>query len=122
MSNLPMGDNKGKSIIVDEEPNNEWENPSSVDNQVLKNYVSKCLWSDPIWYKIGYPLPPKLDASNHNHAKKCRCCVKTIKIENELKDLQEELRELHLAYKNNFMMLTNVVKDLAKVAAQKRKK
>ena len=47
---------------------------------------------------------------------------KDIKIENDVKDLQEELRELHLAYKNNFMMMTNVVKSLAKVAAQKRKK
>ncbi|PWA53650.1 PB1 domain-containing protein [Artemisia annua] len=96
MSNSSGSEYKGKSIIVDEEPNDEWENPSCDDNQ------------------IGYPLPPKLDASNHDHARKCRCCVKTIKIENDVKDLQEELRELHLAYKNNFMMLTNIVKDLAK--------
>ena len=48
--------------------------------------------------------------------------MKSIKIENEVKDLQEELRELHLAYKNNFMMMANVVKVLAKVAAQRRKK
>lgn len=122
MSNTSKDDYKGKCILIDEEPNNEWDNPSCDDNKILKNYVMKCLWSAPIWYKIGYPLPPKLDASNHDHARKCRCCVKIIKIENDLKDLQEELRELHLAYKNNFMMLTNVVKNIAKVAAQKRKK
>ena len=122
MSNASNNDYKGKSIVIDEEPNDEWENPSCMDNQILRNYVMKCLWSDPIWYKTGYPLPPKLDASTHDHARRCKCCEKTIKIENDVKDLQEEMRELHLAYKNNFMMLTNVVKGLAKVAAQKLKK
>ncbi|PWA64933.1 hypothetical protein CTI12_AA339330 [Artemisia annua] len=122
MSNSSKSDYKGKSIVVDEEPNDEWENPTCDDNIILRNYVMRCLWSDSIWYKTGYPLPPKLDASNNDHARRCRCCVKSIKIENEVKDLQEELRELHLAYKNNFMMMANVVKGLAKVAAQKHKK
>ena len=48
--------------------------------------------------------------------------MKSIKIENEVKDLQEDLRELHLTYKNNFMMVANIVKGLATVAAQSRKK
>lgn len=122
MSNAPNNDYKGKSIVVDEEPNDEWENPTCDDNIILRNYVMKCLWSDPIWYKTGYPLPPKLDASNNNHTQRCSCCMKSIKIENEVKDLQEELRELHLAYKNNFMMMANVVKNLAKDAAQRCKK
>ncbi|PWA72765.1 26S proteasome non-ATPase regulatory subunit 7 [Artemisia annua] len=76
---------------MDEEPNDEWENPSCDDNEVLRNYVM-------------------------------RCCVKAIKIENDVKDLQEELRELHLAHKNNLMMLTNIVKDLEKNATQKSQK
>ena len=122
MSNSSRNEYKGKSIVVDEEPNDEWENPSCNENIILRNYVMKCLWSDTIWYKTGYPLPPKLDASNNDHTQKCRCCMKSTKIENEVKDLQEELRELHLAYKNNFMMMANVVKGLAKVAAQRRKK
>ena len=122
MSNSSRNDYKGKSSVVDEEPNDEWENPSCNDNKILRNYVMKCLWSDPIWYKTGYPLPPKLDASNNDHTQRCRCCMKSIKIENEVKDLQEELRELHLAYKNKFMMMTNVVNGLAKVVAQRRKK
>ncbi|PWA45579.1 hypothetical protein CTI12_AA515150 [Artemisia annua] len=122
MNNSSKSDYKGKSIVVDEEPNDEWENPTCDDNIILRNYVMRSLWSDPIWYKTGYPLPPKLDASNNDHARRCRSCVKSIKIENEVKDLQEELRELHLAYKNNFRMMANVVKGLAKVAAQNLKK
>ena len=122
MSNSSSNDYKGKSIVVDEEPNDQWENPSCNDNIILRNYVMKCLWSDPIWYKMGYSLSPKLDASNNDQKQRCRCCMKSIKIENEVKDLQQELRELHLAYKNNFMMMANVVKGLAKVTAQRRKK
>lgn len=49
MSNVSNNDYKGMSMVVDEEPNDEWENPSCIDNQILRNYVMKCLWSDPIW-------------------------------------------------------------------------
>ncbi|GJY11038.1 hypothetical protein Tco_0379223 [Tanacetum coccineum] len=94
MSESTVDNYKGKQIVMEEDPNDEWENPTCEDNLILGNYVNKCLSDGPIWYKMGYPLPHKLDAKKHPHIATYKCCKKGIK----------------------------VVKPLAKAAAQCRKK
>ncbi|GJU61949.1 hypothetical protein Tco_1243784 [Tanacetum coccineum] len=43
MSESSIGNFKGKKIMKEEEPNDEWINPTSDDNIILGNYVKKCL-------------------------------------------------------------------------------
>ncbi|GKC14535.1 hypothetical protein Tco_1011317, partial [Tanacetum coccineum] len=38
---------KGKMIVMEEEPNDEWENPINEDNLILGNYVMKWLSDGP---------------------------------------------------------------------------
>ncbi|GJU91343.1 hypothetical protein Tco_1303766 [Tanacetum coccineum] len=64
MSESTIDNYKGKQIVMEEDPNDEWENPTCEDNLILGNYVNKCLSDGPIWYKMGYHLPHKLNAKN----------------------------------------------------------
>ncbi|GKC22285.1 hypothetical protein Tco_1024435 [Tanacetum coccineum] len=122
MSESSIGNYKGKKIMREEEPNDEWVNLKSDDNVILGNYVRKCLSDGPIWYKMGYPLPHKLDENEHPHTATCKCCKKGIKVQNVLKDFHEEIREIHYSLNNNFKLLCLMVEPLAKAAAQRRKK
>ncbi|GJV08658.1 hypothetical protein Tco_1346314 [Tanacetum coccineum] len=65
MSESSIRNYKGKNIMKEEELNDEWVNPTSDDNVILGNYVRKCLSDGPIWYKMKYPLPHKLDENEH---------------------------------------------------------
>ncbi|GJZ36843.1 hypothetical protein Tco_0583034 [Tanacetum coccineum] len=94
MSESSTGNYKGKKITREEEPNNEWVNLKSDDNVILGNYVRKCLLDGPIWYKMGYPLPHKLDENEHPHTATCKCCKKGIKGEEESKALMLNDREM----------------------------
>ncbi|GJY10778.1 hypothetical protein Tco_0378963 [Tanacetum coccineum] len=122
MSESIVDNYKGKQIVMEEEPNDEWENLTCEDSLILGNYVKKCLLDGPIWYKIGYPLPYKLDAKKHPHTATCNCCKKGINIQNDLMDFHEEMREIHYSINNNFKLLCSVVEPLAKAASQRRKK
>nr|GEX08726.1 hypothetical protein [Tanacetum cinerariifolium] len=53
MSESSIGNYKGKKIMKEEEPNDEWINPTSDDNIILGNYVTKCLSDGPLWYKMS---------------------------------------------------------------------
>ncbi|GJR23887.1 hypothetical protein Tco_0972414 [Tanacetum coccineum] len=79
MSESSIGNYKGKRIVEEKEPNNEWINPTSDDIIILGIYVKKCPSDGPIWYKMGYPLPHKLDENGHPHTATCQCCKKVIK-------------------------------------------
>ncbi|GKA69099.1 hypothetical protein Tco_0775163 [Tanacetum coccineum] len=122
MSNSSVGNYKGKKIVEEKEPNDEWVNPTSEDNIILGNYVKKFLSDGPIWYKMGYPLPRKLDENEHPHTASCQCCKKGIKVQNDLKEFHEEMREIHYSLNNNFKLWCSMVEPLAKAAAQCRKK
>ncbi|GJW34837.1 hypothetical protein Tco_0057757 [Tanacetum coccineum] len=45
-----------------------------------------------------------------------------IKVQNDLKDFHEEMREIHYSLNNNFKLLCSMVELLEKVVAQRRKK
>ncbi|GJZ19606.1 hypothetical protein Tco_0556196 [Tanacetum coccineum] len=122
MSESSIGNYKGKKIIKEDEPNDEWVNPTSDDNIILGNYVKKCLSNGPIWYKMGYPLLHKLDKNEHPRTATCQCCKKGIKVQNDLKEFHEEMREIHYSLNNNFKLLCLMVEPLAKAATQRRKK
>ncbi|GJT91059.1 hypothetical protein Tco_1079904 [Tanacetum coccineum] len=122
MSDSSIRNYNGKKIMKEEEPNDEWVNPTSDDNVILRNYVGKCLSDGPIWYKMGYPLPHKLDDNEHPHISSCQCCKKGIKVQNDLKDFHEQMREIHYSLNNNFKLLCSMVEPLAKATAQRRKK
>ncbi|GJU43135.1 hypothetical protein Tco_1200401 [Tanacetum coccineum] len=122
MSESIVDNYKGKQIIMEEDPNDEWENPTCKDNLILGNYVKKCLSDGPIWYKMGYPLPHKLDAKEHPHTATYKCCKKGIKVQSDLKDFHEEMREIHYSFNNNFKLLCSVVELLAKTTVQHYKK
>ncbi|GKB47287.1 hypothetical protein Tco_0898040 [Tanacetum coccineum] len=116
------GNYKGKKIVKEKEPNDEWVNPTSDDNIILGNYVKKCISDGSIWYKMGYSLPYKLDENEHPHNVTCQCCKKGIKVQNDLKEFHEEMKEIHYSLNNNFKLLCSMVEPLAKAAAQRRKK
>ncbi|GKE77900.1 hypothetical protein Tco_1544020 [Tanacetum coccineum] len=116
MSESSIGNYKRKKIVKEEELNDEWANLTSDDNVILGNYVRKCLSDGPIWYKIGYPLPHKLDENEHPHTATCKCCKKGIKVQNDLKDFHEEMREIHNSLNNKFKLLCSMVGPLAKAA------
>ncbi|GJY23143.1 hypothetical protein Tco_0396801 [Tanacetum coccineum] len=80
-----IGNYKGKKIVKENDLNGEWVNPTSDDNIILGNYMKKCLVDGPIWYKIGYPSPHKLDENEHPHTATCQCCKKGIEVQNDLK-------------------------------------
>ncbi|GKC09026.1 hypothetical protein Tco_1000636 [Tanacetum coccineum] len=107
MSESSVGNYKGKKIVEEKEPNDEWVIPTSKDNIILGIYVKKCISNGPIWYKMGYPLPYKLDENEHPHTATCQCCKKGIKVQNDLKEFYEEMRE---------------IQPLAKAVTQCRKK
>ncbi|GKE68968.1 hypothetical protein Tco_1527040 [Tanacetum coccineum] len=73
MSESSIRNYKEKKIMKEEEPNDEWVNPINDDNVILGNYVRKCLSDGPIWYKMGYPLPHKIDEIEHPHTASCQC-------------------------------------------------
>ncbi|GJV13638.1 MAK10-like protein [Tanacetum coccineum] len=108
MSESTIDNYKEKQIIMEEEPNDEWDNQTSKDNIILGNYVKKCLSDSLIWYKMGYPLPHKLDAKEHPHTATCNCCKKWIKVPSDLKDFHEEIRQIHYFLNNNFKLLCSV--------------
>ncbi|GJY75874.1 hypothetical protein Tco_0480990 [Tanacetum coccineum] len=122
MSESSIGNYKGKKIMKEEETNDEWVNATINDNVILRNYVGKCLSDGPIWYKMGYPLPHKLNENEHPHTASCQCCKKEIKVQNDLKDFHEEMREIRYSLDNNFKLLYSMVEPLVKAAAQRRKK
>nr|GEU56343.1 hypothetical protein [Tanacetum cinerariifolium] len=80
----------------------------------LGNYVKKCLSDGLIRYKMGHPLPHKLDAKEHPHTITQKCCKKGFKLQSDLKDFHEEIREMHYSLNNNFKLLCSVVEPLAK--------
>ncbi|GJW37817.1 zinc finger BED domain-containing protein RICESLEEPER 2-like protein [Tanacetum coccineum] len=104
--------------VSQEEPNNEWDNPTCEDNLILGNSVKKCPSDSPIWYKVGYPLHHKLDAKEHPYTATCKCCKKGINVKSDLKEFHEEMREIHYSLNNNFKLLCSMVKPLVKAAAQ----
>ncbi|GJW52063.1 hypothetical protein Tco_0093414 [Tanacetum coccineum] len=112
----------GKKIVKEKDLNDEWVNPTSDDNIILGNYMKKCLVDGPIWYKIGYPFPHKLDENEHPHTATWQCCKKGIEVQNDLKEFHEETREIHYSLNNNFKLLCSMVEPLAKAASQRRKK
>nr|GEV46365.1 reverse transcriptase domain-containing protein [Tanacetum cinerariifolium] len=117
MSESFISNYKGKKIMKEEEPNDEWVNLTSDDNVILENYVRKCLSDGMIWYKIRYPLPHKLDENEHPHTATCQCCKKGIKVQNYPKDFHEDIREIHYSLNNNFKLLYLMIEPLAKAAA-----
>ncbi|GJS80264.1 retrovirus-related pol polyprotein from transposon TNT 1-94 [Tanacetum coccineum] len=119
---ISVGNYKGKKIVKEKDLNGEWVNPTSDDNIILGNYMKKCLVDGPIWYKIGYPFPHKLDENEHPHTATCQCCKKGIEVQNDLKEFHEETREIHYSLNNNFKLLCSMVEPLAKAASQRRKK
>ncbi|GJT82770.1 GrpE nucleotide exchange factor [Tanacetum coccineum] len=121
MSESSIRNYKGKKIMKEEEPNDKWVNPTSDDNVILGNYVRKCLSNGPIWYKMGYPLPHKLDENEHPHTATCQCCKKGIKVQNDLKDFHEETMKIHYSLNNNFKLLCSMVEPLAKAGENKSK-
>nr|GEY34768.1 hypothetical protein [Tanacetum cinerariifolium] len=117
MSESSIRNYKGKKIVKEEELNDEWVNPTSDDNVILGNYVRKCLSDGPIWYKIRYPFPQKPDENEHPHTATCQCYKKGIEVQNDLKDVHEEMREIHYSLNNNFKLLCLMVEPLVKAAA-----
>ncbi|GJT68133.1 hypothetical protein Tco_1019613 [Tanacetum coccineum] len=111
MSDSIIENYKGKKIMKKEELNDEWVNPTSDDNVILRNHVGKCLSDGPLWYQMGYPLNHKLDDNGHPYTTSCQCCKKGIKVPNDLKDFHEEMREIHYS-----LLLCLMVKPLAKAA------
>ncbi|GKC47899.1 hypothetical protein Tco_1065621 [Tanacetum coccineum] len=79
MSESSIRNYKGKKIMKEEEPNDEWANPTNDDNVILGNY-------------------------------------KGIKVQNELKDFHEEMREIHYSLNYNSKLLCSMVEPLAKAA------
>nr|GEX47242.1 hypothetical protein [Tanacetum cinerariifolium] len=65
---------------------------------------------------MEYPLSHKLDENEHPHTATCQCCKKGIKVQNDLKDFHEEIREIHYSLNNNFKLLCSMVEPLAKAA------
>nr|GEV69631.1 hypothetical protein [Tanacetum cinerariifolium] len=117
MSESSIRNYKRKKIMKKEEPNDEWVNPTNDDNVILRNCVGKCLSDGPIWYRMGYPLPHKLNEKEHLHTASYQCCKKGIKVQNDLKDFHEEMREIHYSLNNNFKFLCSMVEPLAKADA-----
>nr|GEV51311.1 reverse transcriptase domain-containing protein [Tanacetum cinerariifolium] len=109
-------------IVKEEEPNDEWVNPTSDDNIILGNYVKKCLSNGPIWYKMGYPLPHKLDENEHPYTATCQCCKRGIEVQNDLREFHEKMREIHYSLNNILKLLCSMVEPLAKAVAQYHKK
>nr|GEV55198.1 reverse transcriptase domain-containing protein [Tanacetum cinerariifolium] len=114
MSESSVGNYRGKKIVEEKEPNEEWVNLTSQDNIILGNYVKKCLSNGPILYKMRYPLPHKLDENKHPHTATCQCCKKGIKVQNDLKKFHDEMRVIHYFLNNNFKLLCSMVKPLAR--------
>ncbi|GKC27373.1 hypothetical protein Tco_1034667 [Tanacetum coccineum] len=117
MSESSIRNYKGKKIMKEGEPNDEWVNPTSDDNIILGNYVKKCLSDSPIWYKMGYPLSHKLDENEHPHIATCQCYKKGIKVQNDLPQFHKKIREIHYSLNNNFKLLCSMVEPLAKATA-----
>nr|GEZ09732.1 hypothetical protein [Tanacetum cinerariifolium] len=67
---------------------------------------------------MGYHLPHKLDENEHPHTTSCKCCKKRIKVQNDLKEFHEEIREIDYSLNNNFKLLCLVVEPLVKATAQ----
>ncbi|GJU44865.1 hypothetical protein Tco_1202131 [Tanacetum coccineum] len=105
--------------MKEEELNDELVNPTSDDNTILRNYMKKFLSDGPIWYKMEYPSPHKLDENEHPHSATYQCCKKGIKVQNDLKEFHEEMKEIHYFLTNNFKLLCSMVEPLAKAAAQR---
>ncbi|GJU56041.1 hypothetical protein Tco_1229755 [Tanacetum coccineum] len=105
MSQSSIRNYKGKKFVKEEEPNDEWVNPTSDDNIILGNYMKKCLSDGSIWYKMRYPLPYKLYENKHPHTAFFQCCKEGIKVQNNLKEFHEEMREIHYSLNNNFKLL-----------------
>ncbi|GJW85777.1 hypothetical protein Tco_0158922 [Tanacetum coccineum] len=61
--------------MKEEELNDELVNPTSDDNTILRNYMKKFLSDGPIWYKMEYPSPHKLDENEHPHSATYQCCT-----------------------------------------------
>ncbi|GJS37381.1 hypothetical protein Tco_0535763 [Tanacetum coccineum] len=76
------------------------------DNIILESMMKKCISNGTIWYKMGI-LSYKLDENEHPHTATCQCCKKGIKVQNDLKEFHEEMRE---------------IQPLANAATQRRKK
>ncbi|GKE08771.1 hypothetical protein Tco_1412322 [Tanacetum coccineum] len=117
MRESSIGNYKGKNIIKEEEPNDEWVNPTSDDNVILGNYVRKCLSDGLIWYKGGILSLTSSMKTSILIPIACQCCKKGIKVQNDLKDFHEEMREIHYSLNNNFKLLCLMVEPLAKAAA-----
>nr|GEZ92735.1 hypothetical protein [Tanacetum cinerariifolium] len=75
-----------------------------------------------MWYKMRYPFPYKLDKNELPCTASCQCCKKGIKVQNDLKEFHEEMREIYYSLHNNFKLLCSMVEPLAKAAAQRQKK
>nr|GEU56369.1 reverse transcriptase [Tanacetum cinerariifolium] len=60
---------------------------------------------------MRYPLPHKLDEDEHLHTATCQCNKKGIKVQNDLKEFHEKMREIHYSLNNNFKLLCSIMQS-----------
>ncbi|GKA15549.1 hypothetical protein Tco_0695296 [Tanacetum coccineum] len=75
-----------------------------IPTTILENQVH-IEWHDMV--QDGDPLLQACDENEHPHTATCQCCKKGIKVQNDLKEFHEEMRE---------------IQPLANAATQRRKK
>ncbi|GJW64479.1 hypothetical protein Tco_0116363 [Tanacetum coccineum] len=85
------------------------------------NEVNLRIFQSQFWKKLpqlGYPLVHKLDVKEYPHTATCECYKRGIKVQSDLKDFHEEMREIQYCLNNSFKLLCSMVKPAAKAATQ----
>ena len=64
--------NVGRRMMTrEEEENIDWDNISSSEISIVKDFIKLCFLEDDVWHKIEKDLGTPLE---DNHTRRCGCC------------------------------------------------
>nr|GEW75077.1 hypothetical protein [Tanacetum cinerariifolium] len=98
-----------------EEASYPWEQYSSSDIDICREFLKLCIVEDPIWEKISHELEDPLCSA---HVDECVCCQVQHMTEESMYDLRKKMREIHTIINNDLKVLTTVIQDIARVFLQ----
>ena len=110
--------NDGRRMMTrEEEESINWDDISSAEIPIIKDFLKLCFVQDDIWTKIEEKLPKPV---MNDHTLACACCSTNSVTERNIFAIRKEMRELHKSMNNDMLVMTAVLKDISRVTLQEK--
>ena len=110
--------NDGRRMMTrEEEESIDWDNISSSEIPIVRDFIKLCFFGDDIWTKIERKLGKPLE---NDHTRRCACCSTNGVIERNVLSICKEMRELHKSINNDMLVMAAILKDISRVTLQER--